>query len=71
MTQITTQSIVDILNSIEIMKTKLNLEIMNKQEELLTLPLYQEIKYLEMSIKDLSTQETQMKEQGKNLLLNA
>jgi hypothetical protein len=71
MTQITTQSIVDTLNSIEVMKSKLNLELMNKNMELRDAPLYQEIKDLEMSIKELSTQETQIKEQGKNLLLNA
>lgn len=71
MTQITTQSIVDTLNSIEVMKAKLNLELMNKNMELRDTPLYQEIKDLEMSIKELSTQEAQIKEEGKNLLLNA
>ena len=71
MTQITTQSIVNALNSIEVMKAKLNLELMNKNMELRDTTLYQEIKDLETSIKELSTQETQIKEQGKNLLLNA
>jgi predicted transposase YdaD len=71
MTQITTQSIVNALNSIEVMKAKLNLELMNKNMELRDTALYQEIKDLETSIKELSTQETQIKEQGKNLLLNA
>lgn len=70
MTQITTQSIVDTLNSIELMKANLNLQLLNKQEELKSLDLYKEIKDLEISIKQLEKQDEEIREQGKQILLS-
>jgi len=70
MTQITTQSIVDTLNSIELMKANLNLQLLNKQEELRNTDLYKEIKDLEISIKQLEKQDEEIREQGKQILLS-
>lgn len=71
MTQITTQSIIDTLNWIDKMKSSLNIELINKEQELKNLALYSEIKELELSIKQLEKQEEEVKEQGKQIMLNA
>ena len=70
MTQITTQWIIDTLNWIELMRTDLNLKLLNKQEELKNLPLYKEIKELELSLRQLETQDSEIREQGKQVLLS-
>lgn len=71
MTQLAPQNIVDTLNSIELMKSNLNLQLLNKKEELRKLDLFQEIHDLEISIKQLEKQDEEIREQGKQLLLNA
>jgi len=65
------QNIIDTLNSIELMTTKLNIELFNKKEALKNLELYKEIQDIEISIKELQKQEEQIREQGKQILLNA
>ena len=71
MTQLAPQNIVETLNSIELMKSNLNLQLLNKKEELRKLDLFQEIHDLEISIKQLEKQDEDIREQGKQLLLNA
>ncbi len=71
MTQLAPQNIVETLNSIELMKSDLNLKLLNKKEELRKLDLFQEIHDLEISIKQLEKQDEEIREQGKQLLLNA
>ena len=71
MTQLAPQNIVETLNSIELMKSDLNLQLLNKKEELRKLDLFQEIHDLEISIKQLEKQDEEIREQGKQLLLNA
>jgi predicted ATP-grasp superfamily ATP-dependent carboligase len=53
------------------MKSKLNLQLLNKKEELRKLDLFQEIHDLEISIKQLEKQDEEIREQGKQILLNA
>ena len=65
------QNIIDTLNGIELITTKLNLELFNKKEALKNLELYKEIQDIEISIKQLQKQEEQIREQGKQILLNA
>ena len=65
------QNMIDTLNGIELMTTKLNLELFNKKEALKNLELYKEIQDIEISIKQLQQQEEQIREQGKQILLNA
>ena len=65
------QNIIDTLNGIELITTKLNLELFNKKEALKNLELYKEIQDIEISIKQLQQQEEQIREQGKQILLNA
>ena len=71
MTQLAPQWIIDTLNSIELMKSDLNLQLLNKKEMLRKLDLFQEIHDLEISIKQLEKQDEDIREQGKQLLLNA
>lgn len=70
MTQLAPQNIVDTLNSIELMKSDLNLKLLNKKEELRKLDLFQEIHDLEISIKQLEKQDEEIREQGKQILLS-
>jgi hypothetical protein len=53
------------------MKSNLNLELLNKKEQLKNLPLYIEIQDLEISIKELEKQEEQAKEQGKQIMIES
>lgn len=70
MTQLAPQNIVDTLNSIELMKSDLNLKLLNKKEELRKLDLFQEIHDLEISIKQLEKQDEEIREQWKQILLS-
>jgi hypothetical protein len=63
MTQLAPQNIVETLNSIELMKSDLNLQLLNKKEELRKLDLFQEIHDLEISIKQLEKQDEDIREQ--------
>lgn len=71
MTEITTQWIINFIQQTQTMKSKLNLELLNKKEQLKNLPLYIEIQDLETSIKELDKQEEQAKEQGKQIMLES
>lgn len=65
------QSIVETLNWIELMKAKLNSDLLTKKQALIESDLYQEIHSLELSIKQLEKQDEEVREKGKELLLNA
>lgn len=71
MTQLAPQNIIDTINSIELMKSNLNLELLNKKEELKKIDLFQEIHDIEISIKQLEQQDDEIREQWKQILLNA
>ena len=71
MTEITTQWIINFIQQTQIMKSNLNLELLNKKEQLKNLPLYIEIQDLEISIKELEKQEEQAKEQGKQIMIES
>lgn len=71
MTEITTQGIINFIQQTQTMKSKLNLELLNKKEQLKNLPLFIEIQDLETSIKELDKQEEQAKEQGKQIMIES
>lgn len=71
MTQVTTQWIVDKLNTITVSTLTKKAELIKKQEELKQLDLYNEIQDLEYELKELSKQETELKETGKQILIDS
>jgi hypothetical protein len=71
MKELAPQNIVDRLNSLELMKSILNLQLLNKKEELRKLDLFQEIHDLEINLKNLEKEDEKIREEGKQLLLNA
>lgn len=71
MTNITTQGIVDSINSIEVQKAKLSWLLADKKQELADLWIYQEIKDLETSIRVLEQEENEIREAGKQLMINS
>lgn len=71
MSEITTQWIVDRLNSITIQNLNKRAELANKQAELLQVDLYNEIQNLEYELKELAKEDTELKEQWKKLLLDS
>lgn len=71
MTEIKPQWIVDQLNKITVYTLTKKAELAKKQEELKQIDLYNEIQDLEYEIKELAKQETELKEQGKNILLDS
>lgn len=71
MSEITTQWIINFIQQTQTMKSKLNLELLNKKDSLKNLPLYIEIQDLETSIKELEKQESEAKEQGKQIMIES
>ena len=69
--QITTQWIIDIINWCQIMKADLNLQLLQKQQQLEKSTLFNEIKDLEYSLKELELQESQRREKGKEIMISS
>ncbi len=71
MTQITTQGIIDIINAKVSEKAKASLLLANKKEELQNSDLYKEVKQLELRLNQLEREEDEMREQGKQIMLDS
>ncbi len=71
MTTITTQWIVDKLNSITIESLNKKADLANKKEELTRLDLYNDIQDLEQQIRDLGKEDNDIREQWKQLLIDS
>lgn len=71
MTQITTQGIIDIINAKVSEKAKASLLLANKKEELQSSDLYKEVKQLELRVNQLEREENEMREQGKQIMLDS
>lgn len=71
MTQITTQWIVDELQSIQSSKLKLQANLLIQQEKLKELELYKDIQEIELNIRELDKKESELKETGKQIMIQS
>ena len=68
--EITTQGIIEQLNALQIESMRVNLALSEKKSELEALPIVSEIRELEKRQREISKQEEEIKENGKQLLLS-
>ena len=71
MKAITTQWIIDTLNSIELQKLDLEIQLKTKELELKNIPLVSEISELKKKLTELETQDSEIREQGKQVMINS
>jgi hypothetical protein len=70
-TEITTQWIIDLINWCQIQKADLNLQLLQKKQELEKSTLFNDIKDLEYSLKQIELQEDQRREKGKEIMISS
>lgn len=71
MTTITTQGLIDLINAKTLESSNLKLAIANKRAELEASPIYAEIAELEAKLKEVSKEDTELRDQAKETLINA
>ena len=71
MTQITTQWLVDKINAVQLEAMNLRKILWNKKEELETLPLYMEVKELEEKIKATQNEDSELRNEAKQKMMEA
>ena len=63
--------VADLLSNIDVEKSHLNLELMNCKAELEKSALQLRIKEIETDLKNLNKREEELKEIGKNIMINS
>ena len=71
MTEVTTQGLIDKINGLTVNKIIKSWELTKKKQELKELALYQEIEALESEISNIGKEDTELREEVKQILINA